>query len=293
MGKPYPLDLRELICAYVAEGNSARSAKRLFGVSAATAVRSVAEHREHGSAVSKPQGRPAGQFGKLAPHWGFLLEIVQVEPDITLKELAAALSETHGVADRHLKKGLIAAERERPALRHLRHDWIERRQPACARSRTGWSLSTRRRSRPTSCGCAEGPLSAGGAMAQHLFGKWGTLTFIAGLTQVALIAPWVIKGTMNGPAIDTYIKARLAPALDPGTVVILETLSTHKSPRAAQALRESGCWFLFLPAYSRDLNPIEMAFSKLKAQLRRIGARTFDTLFHALGDICDLFDPQE
>jgi len=125
------------------------------------------------------------------------------------------------------------------------------------------------------------------------FGKWGTQTFIAGLTQDALIAPWVIKGAMNGPAFDTYIKTQLAPALDPGTVVILDNLSTHTSPRAAQALSERGCWFLFLPAYSPDLNPIEMAFSKLKAHLRRIGARTFDTLLQALGDICDLFDPQE
>ena len=97
MGKPYSLDLRERICASVAQGNSARSAGRLFGVSAATAVRLAAEHREHGTAVSKPQGRPAGRFGKLAPHRDFLLEIVQAEPDITLKELAAALAATHGV----------------------------------------------------------------------------------------------------------------------------------------------------------------------------------------------------
>lgn len=76
MGKPYSLDLRERICAYVAKGNLARSAGRLFGVSAATAVRFAAEHREHGTTVPKPQGRTAGQFGKLAPYRKFLLEIV-------------------------------------------------------------------------------------------------------------------------------------------------------------------------------------------------------------------------
>ena len=115
----------------------------------------------------------------------------------------------------------------------------------------------------------------------------------AGLTQNALIAPWVITGAMNAAAFDTYITTQLAPVLEPGTVVILDNLSTHKSPRAAEALRERGCWFLFLPAYSPDLNPIEMAFSKLKAHLRRIGARTFESLFEALGDICNIFDPQE
>ena len=83
------------------------------------------------------------------------------------------------------------------------------------------------------------------------------------------------------------------PALEPGTVVILDNLATHKSAKAAEVLKTHGCWFLFLPAYSPDLNPIEMAFSKLKAHLRRIEARTFDQLLQALGDICSLFNPNE
>lgn len=125
------------------------------------------------------------------------------------------------------------------------------------------------------------------------FGKWRTQTFIAGLTCDGLIAPWVIEGAMNGPAFDTYIRTQLAPQLDPGTVVILDNLSTHKSPRAAKALRERKCWFLFLPPYSPDLNPIEQAFAKLKAHLRRIGARTYDALIDAIGNVCHLFHPEE
>ena len=66
------------------------------------------------------------------------------------------------------------------------------------------------------------------------FGKWATQTFIAGLTQNALIAPRVITGAINGPAFDTCIETQPAPALDPGTVVILDNLSTHKSPPAAR-----------------------------------------------------------
>jgi len=62
---------------------------------------------------------------------------------------------------------------------------------------------------------------------------------------------------------------------------------------AAKAMREAGCWFLFLPPYSPDLNPIEMAFSKLKAHLRRIGARTFTDMFEAIAQVCDLYEPQE
>ena len=80
------LDLRERICAYVAEGNSARSAGRLFGVSAATAVRLAALHREHGTAVPKPQGRPAGQFGKLARYRDFLLETALTAFDFGIEQ---------------------------------------------------------------------------------------------------------------------------------------------------------------------------------------------------------------
>ncbi len=125
------------------------------------------------------------------------------------------------------------------------------------------------------------------------FGKWRTQTFIAGLASDALIAPWIIEGAMNGRAFATYVETQLAPTLEPGTVVILDNLSTHKNARAAAALKARGCWFLFLPPYSPDMNPIEMAFSKLKAHLRRIGARTFDQLIQAIGDICDLFSQDE
>lgn len=141
-GKLHSLHLRERSCAYVAKGNSARSAGWLFGVSAATAVRFAAEHRDHGTAHPKAQGRPAGRFGKLAPHRDFLLDIVRAEPDIAPRELAAALSERYGVdvqrsslhraperAGLSYKKGLIAAERDRPALRQARLDWITHHQP--------------------------------------------------------------------------------------------------------------------------------------------------------------------
>ena len=78
------------------------------------------------------------------------------------------------------------------------------------------------------------------------FGRWHSQTFVAGLTCDELIAPWIISGAMNGDAFDTYVETQLAPVLTPGTVVILDNLSTHRSPRAAASLRNRGCWFLFL-----------------------------------------------
>src|SRR6056297_738326 len=79
----------------------------------------------------------------------------------------------------------------------------------------------------------------------------------------------------------------------PCIIVILENLATHRNVDAAVALRQAGCCFLFLPPYSPDRNPIEQAFPKRKAHLRRIGARPFAYLFETLGDICDMFSPQK
>ncbi len=98
---------------------------------------------------------------------------------------------------------------------------------------------------------------------------------------------------MDGTAFAAYIREVLIPEISPGTVVIADNLPTHLNRQAADALRAHGCWFLYLPQYSPDLNPIEMAFSKLKTHLRRIGARTFTEVFAAIGEICDMFDPDE
>jgi transposase len=98
---------------------------------------------------------------------------------------------------------------------------------------------------------------------------------------------------MNRLLFETYVETQLAPTLRPGDVVILDNLSSHKSEKAKAIIEKAGAWVLFLPPYSPDLNPIEMAFAKLKAHLRRIGARTIDDLWRAIGNICDLYDQDE
>lgn len=106
-------------------------------------------------------------------------------------------------------------------------------------------------------------------------------------------APWIIDGPITRLAFEAYIETQLAPTLRKGDVVILDNLAVHKSEKAAQCLQQRGAWCLFLPAYSPDMNPIEQAFAKIKAHLRKAEARTFDALWRALGDICNLFEPQE
>ncbi|WP_204326007.1 transposase [Sulfitobacter sediminilitoris] len=109
----------------------------------------------------------------------------------------------------------------------------------------------------------------------------------------ALIAPWVIRGAMDGPAFAAYLRQVLVPEIAPRTVVIRANLASDRNKEAAEVLRAHGCWFLYLPPYSPDLSPIEQAFSKLKAHLRWIDARTFTDVFHPIGTICDLHEPQE
>jgi transposase len=125
------------------------------------------------------------------------------------------------------------------------------------------------------------------------FGHWKTHTFLAGLRCHELSAPWIIDGPIPRLAFEAYIETQLAPTLHKGDVVILDNLAVHKSDKAAECLKQRGAWFLFLPAYSPDLNPIEQAFAKIKAHLRKAEARTFDALWRAIGDICNLFEPQE
>lgn len=147
----------------------------------------------------------------------------------------------------------------------------------------------------------------GERMIDHVpFGHWSTQTFIAALRHDRLDAPWVIDGAMNREMFDLYVKTQLAPTLQPGDVIILDNLSSHKSPKAAETMREVGAWFLFLPPYSPELNPIEinrglsrthgvrpLISAKLKALIRRAATRTDDALWQAVGHVCDLFSEDE
>ncbi|MFG6592815.1 IS630 family transposase [Sulfitobacter sp. 1A12157] len=186
----------------------------------------------------------------------------------------------------------MATERRRARVKSARHDWLARRMPAMRLQPERVFIDET--SVKTNLTRMRGRALCGQRLEMDApFGSWGTQTFIAGLTREALIAPWVIKGAMDGPAFAAYVREVLVPELSPGTVVILDNLATHRNAEAAEALRQAGCWFLYLPPYSPDLNPIEQAFSKLKSHLCKIGARTFTDLFHALGDICRMFTPDE
>lgn len=124
-------------------------------------------------------------------------------------------------------------------------------------------------------------------------GHWCTTTFVAGLRLTGLDAPMLIDGPMNGEAFLAYVRQVLVPTLRRGDVVVMDNLGCHKSPRVREAIEVAGATLRFLPPYSPDFNPIEFAFSKLKALLRVAAARTRDALWATVGILLDTITPQE
>jgi transposase len=124
-------------------------------------------------------------------------------------------------------------------------------------------------------------------------GHWKTTTFVAALTAGGMVAPTVVDGAMTGELFEAYVCQQLIPALRPGSVVVMDNLACHKRPRVRRAIEAVGCDLLLLPPYSPDLNPIELAFSKLKRLLRSAGERTVEGLWDFLGQSLDAFGPQE
>ncbi len=124
-------------------------------------------------------------------------------------------------------------------------------------------------------------------------GHWKTTTFTAGLRLNGLSAPMVLDGPMTGAAFRAYTEQVLVPTLKPGDVVIMDNLPAHKVSGVKEAIEAAGATRLFLPSYSPDFNPIEQAFAKLKAQLRKAAARTVDALWAAIAHAIELFTPTE
>jgi transposase len=119
------------------------------------------------------------------------------------------------------------------------------------------------------------------------------LTLVASCTTEGIGPSMILDGAINGAAFQVYIEQVLVPSLHPGQIVVMDNLNVHKNAAVRTALRQAGCYPLFLPSYSPDFNPIELAFSKIKAYLRRVGVRTQETLETAIGDALDLVTPED
>jgi len=183
------------------------------------------------------------------------------------------------------KKRLHAAEQDRPDIAEARATWRTSQRELDA-SRLifldeTWATTNMARS--------HGRAPRGERLVAPVpYGHWHTTTFLCGL-----VAPLVLDGAINGAAFLAYIEQMLCPTLHPDDIVICDNLASHKVSGVREAIEACGASMLYLPPYSPDLNPIELAFSKLKRLLRTAAERTVDALWSAIGHLLQQFNPEE
>jgi len=292
-GQSYSQDLRDRVLGAVDGGISAREAAAIY--------KALIRRRLTGDVGINP-GR-SRLPRKLSSEQEYALGIhLRSHPGMTLAQARAWLQAEHGIA---LSTGAVECS---PAT------WIVVQKKPCARpSRTA------RRRRPAQA--VEGHaavhrsrylvfLDEAGVNTKmaHLYGwapvgercrdsapfsHWKTMTFIAGLRLTGMTAPWVLDGAMDGEAFRTYVEHVLAPTLKPGDVVVLDNLPAHKGVGIRETIARRRAQNFYPPPYSPDMNPIEMASSKLKALLRQEPARTVSGLVERIGRLLHRFQPDE
>jgi transposase len=236
-------------------------------------------------------------------HKDWLLDLVRAEPDLTLTEIHIRLHEAHGLKKsfsclwrffaRHditFKKTLHAAEQNREDVKAARDAWrgdqaslTVKRLVFIDETATTTNMTRLRGRAP------KGKRQIG----KTPHGHRKTTTFVAALRCDSITAPMVLDGPMNGAIFLEYVRQILVPTLTPEDHVIMDNLPVHKVFGVKAAIESVGASVLFLPAYSPDLNPIEMAFSKLKTLLRKAAERTVSGLWDRIRELLGKFSPQE
>lgn len=185
---------------------------------------------------------------------------------------------------------MLAAEQERPDVTLARAQWqIDRQSFDPARlvfiDETGtWTNMARLRGRARRGRRVIGRVP---------WGHWKTVTFVAALRHDGIVAPFVIDRPMNAVIFVEYVRQCLVPTLLPGDIVSMDNLAVHKVEQVRQLIEAAGAELRYLPSYSPDFNPIEQAFAKLKAHLRKARERSIPALYDRIGTTLDLYTPQE
>src|SRR5205807_656016 len=188
------------------------------------------------------------------------------------------------------KKIVHAAEQERPDVAAARAAWKEA-QPGLDPARLVFIDET---GTSTAMARLRGRARRGHRVVGRVpWGHWKTMTFLAALRHDAITAPFVIDRAMTGAIFREYLRQCLVPTLAPGDIVVMDNLPAHKNAAVRRLIEAASAELRYLPAYSPDLNPIEQAFSKLKAHLRKAQERSIDALWQRIGKLLDLFQPTE
>jgi transposase len=289
MPRAYSADMRARVIARVESGASRREAAEHYEVSASTAVTWVKCFRESGRCAAKPRG---GSVSPLEEHGEFLLALIDEQPDLTLDEVVCAMRKHKVPGSRtavwrffqrhktHLKKALRAAEQERADVARTRRRWM-REQGMFDPARLVFIDET---SANTKMVRLYGRCAHGERLVGHVpQGHWKTITFVAALRRHGMRASQTIDGSMTGKKFLAYVEQCLAPTLKRKDIVMIDNLPAHKAVGVREAIEARGATLRYLPKYSPDLNPIEMPFSKLKADLRKAAERTIQRLRRRIG----------
>jgi transposase len=294
-------DLRSRVVAEILAGASRRQAAERFKVSAASAVRWAQLYSQTGGVGPRPRGGKSRS--PLEPHAAWLLDLTTAEPDLTLEAIVQRLLAGLGLKTseaavrrffkRHaitFKKTLHAAEQDRPDVSLARERW-KASQASLDPTKLVFVDETGANTKMVRVygRCRRGKR----LVCKTPWGHWKTTTFTCGLRCDGLVAPWVLEGPMTGDAFLIYVEKVLVPTLSPGDTVIIDNLSSHKVAGVREAIEAVGARLIYLPPYSPDLNPIELAFAKFKNGLRKAAERTVDDLWRRIGVLIHDFSPQE
>jgi transposase len=302
-GQAYGPDLRARVLAALDAGATVREAAARFAVSPSYCAKVRLRRGATGEVEARPQ-RGGHRPRLLAPHEAALRARLDEDRDATLAGLRAWLRREHGVSASigtvwaslarmgltHKKKRFRAAEQDRPDVAEARAAWagmmpgldparlvfLDETWASTRMARTnGWAPRGER------------------LVAAVPHGRWRVTTFVGALRPQGFTAPAVIDGAMDGPTFLAYVRQFLAPTLATGDVLVLDNLNVHKVAGVREAIEARGATLLYLPPYSPDLNPIELAFSKLKRLLRSAAERTAEGLWTTIGALLGRFGPDE
>jgi len=300
MVRPYSLDLRERAVGRVQAGERARFVAGVLNISPSSVVKWSQRFKATGSAAARRMGGYRRRV-LVGEHAVFLRRRI-TQGDFTLRSLVLALAERGlKVDDRTVwafvhreglsfKKTVLPSEQDRPGIAAKRARWKARQKQVDPRRLVfideTWAKTNM------------APLRGWGLRGKRLkakapYGHWKTMTFLAALRHDRIDAPWVVDGPINGELFRLYVEKVLVPTLQPGDIVILDNLGSHKSQAVRAAIRAAGARLFFLPPYSPDLNPIEQVFAKLKHILRKALARTTEAVCLALAGLLNAFSPDE
>jgi len=287
--RAYSLDLRQRIVAAVdrAEGTLAEIAE-LFLVSVSCIVRLLQRRRDTGTLDPQPHaGGPPTRLND--DDTARLLDLLNEQPDATLTELrdrlgvpCSIMTIARALKRRHItrkKKARYAQQRDTPKVKTQRRTF-QRKLGAVP---TEHLVFVDEMGATTDMTRTYGRAPAGERVREPVPGQWQSVTLIAGLRQAGVVAPLAFKGATDGPAFATYVEEVLVPSLHAGDVVVWDNLQPHKSKTVIEAVEGAGATVVAAPPWSPDLIPIEEMFSKVKACLRSLAARSTEAVYATLG----------